>query len=61
MINRIRIYLTSVRQEMNKVSWPTFHELLGSTYVVIIGTIIFAVFIFGVDRTLTAIMKILLQ
>ena len=61
MINKIRRFLVSVRQEMSKVSWPTFQEMLGSTYVVIFISLILTIFIFGVDSVLTSIMKILLQ
>ncbi|MFC1562262.1 preprotein translocase subunit SecE [candidate division KSB1 bacterium] len=61
MITRIKAYLLDVRNEMSKVSWPTFQELLGSTYIVIISSALLAVFIFGVDRFLNTVMNIVLQ
>jgi preprotein translocase subunit SecE len=49
MIKKIKDYLESVRQEMKKVTWPEWDELKSQTYVVIIATIIFTVFIFVAD------------
>ncbi len=39
---RLRDFLTDVRLEMKKVSWPTRKEITGTTIVVL-----FAVFFFG--------------
>jgi len=61
MIGRIKSYLTDVRQEMAKVSWPTFHELLNSTQVVIVVTVVFAIFLFGIDRIFTKFMQYLIK
>lgn len=60
MIRRIVKFITDVRFEMTKVSWPTKDELLGSTYVVIILSIILALFIFASDTILTRIVGVLL-
>jgi preprotein translocase SecE subunit len=50
-LNRPRIveFTIATEAEMRKVNWPTRHEVLGSTWVVICGTIILAVFLFGCD------------
>ena len=60
MFEKIFGFIGDVRQELGKVSWPTRDELLGSTYVVIIISGILAVFIFGVDRVLTAVIHLFL-
>ena len=60
MIRRIVKFINDVRFEMTKVSWPTKDELLGSTYVVIILSIILALFIFASDTILTRIVGVLL-
>ncbi len=60
MIKKIRQFLEDVRLELKKVSWPTFDELRGSTYVVLSLAIIVAVFLFIVDLILTRVLNIVL-
>lgn len=52
-------FLIEAQAELQKVSWPTRQELVGSTIVVLICAVILAAFVFGVDRFVTAIMKAL--
>jgi len=61
VFNKTRTFLSDVRQELTKVSWPTFPELRSSTVVVIVVTIIVTFFIFGIDRILTFIVTSLLK
>jgi len=49
MINKIKDFLTGVKFEMKKVSWPTFKELKSSTAVVIVFSIIVTIFLFVAD------------
>jgi preprotein translocase subunit SecE len=35
--------------EMKKVSWPSKNEVVGTTAVVIVATIVFAIFLWGCD------------
>lgn len=49
MINKIKDFFTGVKFEMKKVSWPTFEELKSSTAVVIVFSIIVAIFLFVAD------------
>ena len=35
--------------EMKKVTWPTKNEIIGTTTVVIVATIVFALFLWGCD------------
>ena len=60
MIKKIRQFLEDVRIEMKKVSWPTFEELRGSTYVVLSLSLLLAVFLFVVDFILTQVLNVLL-
>jgi len=60
MFRRIAGFLSDVKQEMSKVSWPSREELIGSTYVVLILSGIMAVYIFGIDTLLSNILKLLL-
>jgi len=61
VFNKTRTFLSGVRQELTKVSWPTFPELRSSTVVVIVVTVIVTFFIFGIDRILTFIVTSLLK
>ncbi len=57
-MSKIMKFLTDVKTEMAKVQWPSKDELISSTYVVIIVSMIFAVFIFAVDRLLSQILQV---
>jgi preprotein translocase subunit SecE len=46
---RWRAFLHEVRVEMRQVTWPTRHEVLVTTMVVIVTVAFFGVFFFGVD------------
>ena len=54
-------FIKEVRQELTKVSWSTRTELMGSTVVVIVITLIMAVYIgvvdFGLSKIVSAIFK----
>ena len=45
MINNIRKFFSEVRAEMQKVTWPTRDELMGSTAVVLMTMLILSTFI----------------
>jgi preprotein translocase subunit SecE len=51
IMNRPRIvqFLIDTDSEMRKVNWPSRREIYGSTWVVICGTILMAVLLFGID------------
>jgi preprotein translocase subunit SecE len=44
-----REFWTDTRSEMKKVSWPGRSEVVGTTAVVLIATIVFAVYLWGCD------------
>jgi preprotein translocase subunit SecE len=58
MIERIKIYLAETRTELKKVTWPSRQDLIDSTRVVIIATLIMTVFIGLVDQVLSRIIKL---
>lgn len=60
MIKKIRNFLEGVQFEMKKVSWPTWDELRGSTYVVLGLAVLLGVFLFVVDQVLNLIMQVIL-
>jgi preprotein translocase subunit SecE len=51
-------FLRQVRQEANKVTWPTRKETIISTIMVFIMVIIAALFFFAVDQLLSTGVKL---
>jgi preprotein translocase subunit SecE len=56
-LEKIKKFLKEVVAEMRKVTWPTRDELVGSTIVVIVVSLIVAIFIGIVDRILSFAVK----
>ena len=52
-------YLIDTQAELKKVSWPLKNELIGSTIVVLICGFVMGVYVFGVDRLVTEVMRLL--
>ena len=44
-----RDFFRETNAEMKKVTWPSRPEVVGTTVVVIISTLVFAVFLWGCD------------
>jgi preprotein translocase subunit SecE len=61
MFKKISKFLHDVNTEMSKVSWPSREELINSTMIVAVVSIIFTLFIFSVDYVLSWIMRFLMQ
>ena len=54
MVERMKIYLqflSDVRQEFSRVIWPSKQELMGTTLIVLILVVFFALYIGAVDYT----------
>ncbi len=56
MFQRLVNFVTDVRTEMAKVSWPSKDQLKGQTLVVIFVSLFFAVFIFAIDHILSRVL-----
>jgi preprotein translocase subunit SecE len=54
---RWRSFLHEVRVEMRQVTWPTQHEVVTTTFVVIVAVAFFGVFFFGVDSTVGYVLQ----
>ena len=54
-------FITEVKVEMQKVSWSTKDELIGSTAVVIASTLLLAVFIGAVDIVLSRAIALIIK
>lgn len=60
-MNKLILYLKDVRSEMMKVTWPTRSELTGATVIVIILSIIMALFVKVCDLGIGSVLKMFLQ
>jgi len=60
-VEKVIDYFKDVRKEINKVSWPSQDELIDYTVVVVVFTIILAVFIFAVDQLISTVLQAIYQ
>jgi len=47
---RLRNFLSEVRNELKRVSWPTRKEVYATTVVVILTSIFFGLYLWGLDQ-----------
>jgi preprotein translocase subunit SecE len=45
----MRAYLREVRGEMKKVTWPSKNDMIKTTIAVIVISLFFGIYLFGVD------------
>jgi len=60
MIEKIKKFIQEVAFEFKKVSWPEWEELKGSTIVVLLLTLFFAVLLFVTDFILSRLMSLIM-
>ena len=46
----VRVSWRDMTSEMKKVTWPGRQEVVGTTVVVLVATIVFAVYLWGCDQ-----------
>ncbi|HEX7777884.1 MAG TPA: preprotein translocase subunit SecE [Vicinamibacterales bacterium] len=54
---RARRFLTDVRSELSRVTWPTRREVWATTVVVILTSLLFGVYLYTVDVGLTKLVE----
>jgi preprotein translocase subunit SecE len=54
--SRSRRFLSEVRNEVGRVTWPSRKEVYATTFVVILTSIFFGIYLYGIDLVLTAVM-----
>ena len=54
-------YIKEVRIEMQKVSWPTRNELMSATMLVIVLSLLMAVYVYVCDQVVNRIIGLLLK
>jgi preprotein translocase subunit SecE len=52
-----RSFLTEVRSEMRRVTWPSRREVYATTIVVILTSAFFGIYLWGVDLLLTRVIQ----
>jgi len=52
-----RSFLTEVRNEMRRVTWPSRREVYATTVVVIITSAFFGLYLFSLDQLLTLVVQ----
>jgi len=60
MFGNLNEFLTNVKAELKKVTWPTRKDTYASTMVVIMLVIISAIFLGGVDVILSRLIRLIL-
>jgi preprotein translocase subunit SecE len=54
---RMTSFLKDARGEMKKVTWPSKNDLYKTTVAVIVSSIIFGIYLFGVDFVFSRLIK----
>ena len=60
MLEKLKQFLKEVKLELAKVTWTTREELVYSTFIVIVVSLVLAVFIGVVDMVLSNLATVLL-
>jgi preprotein translocase subunit SecE len=55
--NRARRFLSDVRSELGRVTWPTRREVWATTVVVILTSLLFGIYLYSVDIALTRLVE----
>ena len=54
-IERMRLFLSEVRNELKRVTWPSQKEVYATTVVVILTSLFFGIYLFAVDYGLNTL------
>ncbi len=57
MFAKVAQFIKDVQLEMGKVTWPTRDELIASTTIVLVVSLVLSVFIFAVDFVLSLVRR----
>ncbi|MFA6172429.1 MAG: preprotein translocase subunit SecE [Kiritimatiellales bacterium] len=61
LLKALKTFLSEVKIELKKCTWPTRQELLGSTMVVVISVLIIGVFVGLSDTVLMGLLRAVLR
>ena len=54
---RARLFLSEVRNELKRVTWPTQKEVYATTIVVILTSAFFGIYLFALDLGIDAVLR----
>ncbi|MCE2439745.1 MAG: preprotein translocase subunit SecE [Candidatus Latescibacteria bacterium] len=57
MFSKVAQFIKDVQLEMGKVTWPTRDELIASTTIVLVVSLVLSIFIFAVDFVLSLVRR----
>jgi preprotein translocase subunit SecE len=58
---RARLFLSEVRNELKRVTWPSQKEVYATTVVVIATSVFFGLYLFALDSVLLALFQWILR
>jgi len=58
-VGRTRVFLAQVKNEMERVTWPTRKEVYATTVVVILTSVFFGLYLWSIDLVLTRLARLL--
>jgi preprotein translocase subunit SecE len=61
MFEKIKNFLKEVKLELSKVTWTSKEELIGSTVIVILLSLVLALFIGGVDKVIAVFISFIFR
>ena len=56
-IERARLFLSEVRNELKRVTWPSRKEVYATTIVVILTSMFFGAYLFAVDFSVNSLVQ----
>jgi preprotein translocase subunit SecE len=58
---RMRLFLSEVRNELKRVTWPSQKEVYATTVVVILTSVFFGLYLFALDQVLLTFFQWILR
>jgi preprotein translocase subunit SecE len=59
LLEKVKVFLTEVRIEMQKVTWPNRNEIVSYTLVVLVTVLILSLIIWAADNVLGKILTLI--
>ena len=56
-LERVRLFLSEVRNELKRVTWPSSKEVYATTIVVILVSLFFGVYLFTLDYSINSVVQ----
>ena len=60
-LERLRVFLSEVRNELKRVTWPSQKEVYATTVVVILTSLFFGIYLFAIDTLFFSLVQWILR